>query len=338
MTTAALIAPTPDLLGLPARPRLTLDQLAAGWRRWQEAHGFSATTRAAYQVGLEQFVRFAARHGVRYPEEATVLLLDAFYAALRDAGRSPSTVAHRRSILLSFWRWLEHEGFADRNLAAKTYPIKAPRPVPRYLEPHQIDRLLARLARLPALLDQRDHAIVATFFFTGLRVAELAALRLTDLDLPARRLRVRAGKGGRGRIVPIAPRLVPILAHYLEAVRPRLAGAEAPYVFVAQTLRGRRGEAHDGALTVKRLWMVIRQRAWQGLRVRLSPHGLRHTCATYLLYHGAQPETAQRLLGHADLRTTLGVYAHVPKRQQLEDITRVFGLDPFARTPEQGRR
>jgi site-specific recombinase XerD len=92
------------------------------------------------------------------------------------------------------------------------------------LEPHKLETFLAKLAALTDLRGRRDYAIVATFFYSGCRVSELVALRLTDVDLTARRIRVLAGKGNKDRTAGMPPKLVPILEDYLTNVRPPLVG------------------------------------------------------------------------------------------------------------------
>jgi site-specific recombinase XerD len=113
-----------------------------------------------------------------------------------------------------------------------------------------------------------------------------------------------------------------------EAEARRILDERAPqpkdsgYVFVHA---GGHRLAREGQPMRTRAWYwVIRNRAQQLLGVKLSPHKLRHTCATYLLYHGAQLETIQRLLGHADVRTTM-IYLHMPQKRQEEEISRIFG-------------
>jgi integrase/recombinase XerD len=242
-------------------------------------------------------------------------------------------MAHQRSTLVSFWRWLEHEGFAERNVPAKTFPIKQQKKLPVYLEPHQIDTFLAKLAALTDLAGQRDHAVVATFFYVGLRVSELATLKPAHVDLVAGRIRVNQGKGGKDRIVYVAPRLRPILAHYIAEIRPALVGRpvrgvvppDGGWLFVnAHWTNGHRLNPRGQSLISRSWWYVIRRRAQTLLGVKLSPHKLRHTCATYLLYNGASLETIANLLGHADVETTL-IYLHTPQKRQEEEIERIFG-------------
>jgi integrase/recombinase XerD len=317
-----------------ARQRRTLTELAQGFLRWLDAHHRPQTTIASYGDGLGAFLTYATAVGMEFPDQVTVLSLDGYFVWLRSRGKSASTMEHRRSVLVSFWKWLEHEGFAERNVPAKTYPIKTPKRLPVYLEPHQIETFLAKLGALTDLCGQRDHAVVSTFFFSGVRVSELATLRTDDVDLVAGRIRVNQGKGGVDRVVYLPPRLQPILERYLANVRPRLVGRlvrgavppDPGWLFVnAHPASAHRLNPRGQSLLPRSWWLVIRSRAQTLLGVKLSPHKLRHTCATYLLYHGAQLETIQRLLGHADVKTTM-IYLHTPQKRQEQEIDKIFGM------------
>lgn len=310
----------------PAGERLTLRQLATGYLSWLEMRKHPPTTLQSYGDALGAFLTFAAGIGLEYEADVSVLTLDGFFYWLHSRGAKPASMAHRRSVLISWWAWMEHEGFAPHNTARKTFPIKTGRRLPKYLEPHQIDTLMEKLAALPDLRGRRDHALVATFFLTGLRVSELAALRVVDVDLIARRIRVNQGKGSRDRVNVIPGRLLPILTAYVTDVRPRIVGGlPYPWLFpqTARSMGAGRLRAGKPWLT-RSIHYTIRGRAQEILGVKLGPHGLRHTAATYLLYHGAQLETVQRLLGHQDVRTTM-IYTHVPQKRQEEEIDRIFG-------------
>jgi site-specific recombinase XerD len=309
---------------------LTLTQAAAAFLRWMEAHGYAKNTLESYGRGLSAFLRYAGGINLRRPEDVSILALDGYLLWLRDHGRSARTAAHHRSVLVALWAWLEHEGLAERNVPAKTYPVKYQCRAPVYLEAHQIDDFLAKLAALTDLIGRRDHAMVATLFYGGLRVGELASLRPEHVDLTARRIRVLHGKGDRDRVIVLPPRLAPILEAYLRDVRPQLVARRSKkvvtlpfplppaYLFVHARLR--RGGA---ALLTRSIFQTIADRTQTMLGVRLSPHKLRHTCATYLLMAGAQLETIQRHLGHQDVKTTM-VYLHVPQRRQEDEIGRAF--------------
>jgi site-specific recombinase XerD len=239
-------------------------------------------------------------------------------------------------VLIGLWAWLEHEGFADRNVAAKTFRIKYTKRLPEYLEAHQIDAFLAGLAALTDPVGRRDYAIVATLFYAGLRVGELAALRVSNVDTIARRIKVLHGKGDKDRTIVLPPRLAPILETYRMEVRPRLLAAEvAPWLFLisAHGTRGRKGGRNRRPTTPVRgaterllersIFWIIRRRAREILGVKLSPHKLRHTCASYLLDNDVSLETIQRHLGHTDLKTTM-IYLHVPQKRQDDEIGGAF--------------
>ena len=359
-----------DAGGELTRGRLTLTQAAQAFLRWASAHGYAKNTLVSYGFGLSEFLRYAAGVKLTTPSEVTILALDGYFVWLQVNGASARTASHRRSVLVALWTWLEHEGFADRNIAAKTFRIKFTTRAPVYLEGHQIDGFLGTLAALTDPLGRRDHAIAATLFYTGLRVGELAALTRANVDLVASRVKVLHGKGDKDRTVVLPPRLAPILRAYLADTRPALLArpmgsvyfyqrrgcwrikftqdgrtrtrdfateAEArqalarlsppqpstPMLFVVKRRGGGVATRAGLGLLERAIYKIIRDRARSVLDVKLSPHKLRHTCASYLLAGGAQLETIQRHLGHADVKTTM-IYLHVPQRRQADEIGRVF--------------
>src|SRR5439155_18031594 len=144
-------------------------------------------------------------------------------------------------------------------------------------------------------LGLRDRAILETLYSTGLRRAELCNLDLFDLDQEGGTVRVRNGKGGRDRIVPIGTHALTALRRYLRQARPGLvATPKQPALFVAAITRRR--------LSVKTLNLIVRKYADAAcLGKRVTPHVLRHTCATHLLQGGADVRHVQLILGHASV-------------------------------------
>jgi integrase/recombinase XerD len=159
-------------------------------------------------------------------------------------------------------------------------------------------------------LDQRDRAILETLYATGARISELVGLDRVDLDLQDGMVRV-FGKGAKERIVPIGRGARDALAVYLEHGRRELVGLRARRDAVDAVVLNARG----GRLTRQGCWKIVRAAgARVGLSGRLSPHVLRHSCATHMLEHGADIRVVQELLGHASLSTTQ-VYTKVsPER------------------------
>lgn len=308
----------------PTKTRYTLSQLATAYFRWLEAHGYPSTTRQSYGDAIGLFLSFADTVRIVHVEEVSVLAIDGFYVWLRERRASSRTIAHRRSVLIAFWRWLEHEGFVRENVARKTFPIKVQRTVPVYLESHEIETFLTALSRRPGAVAKRDYAMIATLFYVGVRVSELAQLRLSDVDTRAARIRVEWGKGQKTRVLFLPPGLQTALSSYLHDVRPTLLSrsrSESPYLFV-HGHGGSRARRQEPLLT-KTIYAVVKKRAAELLGKRLSPHKLRHTCASYLLYHGAHLETIQRVLGHTDPRTTLA-YSHLPARATEDEVSRIM--------------
>ncbi|HXH20492.1 MAG TPA: site-specific integrase, partial [Dehalococcoidia bacterium] len=237
---AALVPTAPGPLG--ASPRRLADHLPAflGWLQF--VRGRSPHTLAAYRRDLEAFLAFLGEHGLEQADQVTHRVVEGYLAwRLHRLGRKPASVNRARHALKTFWRWLRREGYATGDPAGDTYPFRELKRLPRYLPIPEQERLLAALAEDRSLDGRRDYALIATALLTGLRVSELASLRVDDVDLESGRLRV-IGKGDKEREVPIIPRLAAILREYLTEVRPRL---------VERPIRGRLRRSPRG-----RRWLV----------------------------------------------------------------------------------
>ena len=160
------------------------------------------------------------------------------------------------------------------------------------------------------LLGLRDRAMLELLYSTGIRVSELAALNLQNLDLRNAELRVH-GKGSKERIVSLGEVVREYLGRYLSASRPYLASTEEPALFVS--LRGKRFHYTNISFLVRSCGRKA------GIRKRVSPHGLRHTCATHLLQGRADIRHIQRIPGHAQITST-ELYTHLV----LEDLKEVI--------------
>lgn len=208
------------------------------------------------------------------------------------------------------FRFLHGEGFLPSDPAADLERPRYRRPLPRaILTPGQVLALL-EAPDTGSPLGIRDRAILELLYATGIRNAELLTLKLGDVSLENRQILV-AGKGGRERAVPLGWVSQAWLLKYLRDARPLLAVRGSPgNVFLT-----RRGRAFARA----NLCQMVRKRAKEaGLPSFVTPHALRHTCATHLLQAGADIRFIQELLGHASLSTTQ-IYTHV----DITDLKRV---------------
>lgn len=220
---------------------------------------------------------------------------------LRRAGLAPATVARSVVALRSLHRFLADEGRLPADPGAEVETPRVPAGLPKALSEPQVEALIQAVVGDDAVA-RRDRAILEVLYGTGLRISELVGLRLGDVDLESALLRA-FGKGSKERIVPVGRHAVAAVAAWLApGGRPALAPVQwkrrgdAEAVFL-----NRRG----GRLTRQGAWVVVKR--WgtvAGLDGKLTPHVLRHSCATHMLDHGADIRAVQEMLGHASVSTT----------------------------------
>jgi len=226
---------------------------------------------------------------------AAVRALFTYLAIIGDRASSPVPAARGSSGLRATRRGLlGHLGPGRPRSGGQL--VRAPRRLPESLEPTDVSAFLADLS------SYRDRAIVLVMLFGGLRSAEVRGLRLADIDMGLRRVRV-VGKGGRERVVPVDPAFFAELAAYLREERP--AGCRTPECFVVL-----RGLTTGRALTEAGLRSLFRHHRASSGAIRVRPHRLRHTYGTELASAGMDLLVLRELMGHASPQTTAG-YVHL---------------------------
>lgn len=266
--------------------------------------GLSPNTLSAYRRDLSMWQSFCARRRLR-PSKVEARHLTDFLDRLRSGqspaskALSPSSVARVLVSVRSFFRFLTREGYIEQNPTLELGAPRRPRPLPKAIGIDEVESLI----ELPAsdLLGRRDRAILEMLYGAGLRISELVALDLDDVDLDGASVLVRAGKGGKGRRVPLGRAAVSATGDYVTVSRPELATrARSKRVSAALFLNAR-----GGRLSRQGCWKILKAYARAaGLEERVSPHTLRHSFATHLLDGGADIRVVQELLGHASLATT----------------------------------
>jgi len=294
--------------------------------QWLAAErGRATATLSAYRRDLRSYVAWLRAAAVTL-DAVTEADLVAYVNDLRARDLAPASVARSLVPVRSLHRFLVEEGRSSFDPSAHLELPRVPRGLPKAINEDEVARLLdAPEGDEP--LARRDRAILEVLYGTGVRVSELVGLSLSDLDLDAALLRA-FGKGSRERIVPIG-------GHALRALVAWLGPGGRAEVEPAQWKR--RGDAEavflnarGGRLTRQGAWDVLRRHgASVGLEGRLSPHVLRHSCATHMLDHGADIRAVQELLGHASISTTQ-VYTLV-STERLWDVYR--SAHPRATTP-----
>lgn len=209
-----------------------------------------------------------------------------------------------------------------RHFLAEYIPFPKPRKrLPTVLSPEEVARLIDSARNL------YHRTLLMTLYSTAMRRAELCRLKVRDVDSQRMMIRIDQGKGSRDREVPLSPKLLETLRVYWRWMQP------ATFLFPG-TVKGVRA---DVPITPNVVWLACRQAAQAaGIAKRISPHCLRHSCASHLLEAGADLRTIQVLLGHSRLEHTL-VYLHLsPKHLQATpnplDTLEVSGLDGVQRS------
>lgn len=299
---------------VPATPRsrAALSLPAEEMLSWLAVEkGRSANTLAAYRRDLAAYEAWAQERGG--PESADEATFADYVCQLRESGLAPASVARAAVAVRSLYRFmaLEYGGGDGEAPAVALRPPKVPQSLPKALSEREVASLLAAVTGAGPL-QLRDRAVLEILYGTGVRISELTGLSLGDLVVEEQLARV-VGKGNKERLVPLGRYAREALAAWTgpggrAALVPsrwaRRADADALFL-------NRRG----GRLTRQGAWGIVHHYGvLVGLGGRLSPHVLRHSCATHMLDHGADIRVVQELLGHASISTTQ-VYTKVsPER------------------------
>ncbi len=264
------------------------------------ARRLAANTLESYARDLATLLRFAAGRGAR----VDTLSRDDLDAAVHDlmaTGLAPRSVARFVACVRGFYRFLVRDGHLHVNPADDLHAPPAWPALPKFLSVDEVDRLIDQ-PDVSTPTGLRDRALIELLYATGMRVSELLAVRLDDLNLRGGYLTC-TGKGSKQRLVPMGGPAVRWIRRYRSAGRPDLLRERpSPWLFV---------NARGNRLSRVGFWKILKNHGRRaGLPRDLSPHVMRHSFATHLLERGADLRSIQSLLGHSDISTTQ-IYTHV---------------------------
>lgn len=248
-----------------------------------------------YGRDLAQLREFCARRGVSKWGDVTPEHAGAYAAALHRQGLAGRSIQRALSAGRALFRYLLREGVVGQNPFAGARAPKGPKRLPNTLSVDQMNRLLAFAGQDVCAV--RDRAMLELIYSSGLRLSELVALDIDDVDVRDATARV-TGKGAKTRIVPVGRQALAAVEAWLR-VRP---AGEDRALFSARA--GRRISARSVQQRLRR-WALH-----QGIETRAHPHMLRHSFASHLLESSGDLRAVQELLGHADIATTQ-IYTHL---------------------------
>lgn len=274
--------------------------------------GRSANTVRAYRRDLVGYADWLAARGASL-HDVQGGDIERFVAERRASGAAPATVARQLSAVRVLHRFLVAEGLRNDDPTADLDGVRVPSGLPKALSEEAVTRLLASVTGSDPVA-RRDRALLEVLYGTGARISEVCGLALGDVDLHEGTARL-FGKGAKERLVPLGTCAREALHEWLTVGRPQLAPVrwarrgDAEAVFL-----NRRG----GRLSRQAGWAIVQRYGERcGLAAQLSPHVLRHSCATHLLDHGADLRVVQELLGHASVSTTQ-VYTKVSQERLVQ--------------------
>jgi integrase/recombinase XerC len=234
----------------------------------------------------------------------------AFIEFCYDSGLKKSSISRKIACFKSFFNYLFNRDIIQINPSEKLSFPKKERNIPKFLRYNQMEELMGFEVR--EFIDSRDMALIEVFYSSGARVSELASADITDLDMDGGILKVK-GKGGDDRIVFLTDSSVVRIRAYLEMRRNKFGVITDP-LFVNN---------NGGRITSRGIFYAIVKRARSlGIKLKISPHILRHSFATELMDRGADIRSVQELLGHKNISTTQ-IYTHTTK-QRLKKIYNRF--------------
>ena len=268
----------------------------------------SRNTVSSYMRDVRQLGDYLETQGLGLYADMGEGQLKVYVDWMRTVGKSVSTVSRSIASLKCFYSFLVTGGELAVNPASRLVPDKSPQKLPQILTSKEVELLLSQ-PECSDLKGYRDRAMLELLYATGIRVSELIALNVRDVNLNVGI--VRCVTHEKERIIPLYRAAIRALNEYIEFIRPQMIARpdeQALFVNVSGKRMSRQG-----------FWKIIR--TYQGraqIEKTITPHTLRHSFAAHLLENGADLHSIQEMLGHSDISSTQ-IYSHLIKKQ-LKDV------------------
>lgn len=287
---------------------MKIEQATIEYRNHLKVLGRSVHTLKGTKYDLGRFVRFLEVEQIFDIEDLTAdVLADyqqelAFSLTAKAKPLSMRTQAQRLGVIKGFTRYLKQQDYLLHDPGETLQLPKKPKRLPKViLSAKEVKKLLSA-PDMRTNRGYRNRIILELLYDTAIRRAEVAVIRLADLDLNAGYLLIH-GKGDKDRVVPVSQRVCELMQNYILMVRPSLFAGDDPGYLIFNRW-GRQMNANG-------IWAVVKRCArLSGIKKNVTTHTFRHTCATHMLKNGAPVRHLQEMLGHESLESTQ-IYTHV---------------------------
>lgn len=263
--------------------------------------GLSKNTILAYMRDLVDYTNFikVERNNIHIGE-TTIKDVEMYIKSLRS-NMSSRTVSRRIVSLRNYYAFLTKENIINKNIMSHFDLPKTKKYLPTVLSEQEMRMVLDSIEIIDPI-SSRNRCILELLYATGVRVSELTALTVSQMNINMQYIKV-VGKGNKERLVPMTDYVCSLIKKYLEKDRDFfLHGQDSPYVFLTKNGKD---------ISREQVYQIVQRVANNSaINKRFSPHSLRHTFATHLLENGADLRSIQELLGHSDINTTT-VYTHI---------------------------
>ena len=285
------------------------DNLEDYLRYAQVERGLSINTINSYHQDLIEYYDFLQENDEQ-TWEVDPILVNSFFAALRDQNKATSTLSRMLSSLRKFYQWLLRQHIIEKDPLIMIDAPKKEKILPVALSSTEVVDLL-NIPDVNKALGLRDRAILETLYATGMRVSELINLEMGNLHTDLKLVKV-LGKGSKERLIPISDVAASWINKYDQQVRQKQilkSGKYTDFIFL---------NSHGKQMTRQAIWQIIKKYCQKaGITKNVTPHTLRHTFATHLLENGADLRVVQEILGHSDISTTQ-IYTNLTQKHIME--------------------
>ena len=278
--------------------------------------GASINTEEAYRRDITQFLK---AEKISSPTQITQKSINDFISLLARKYFSPKTQARKLSALREFCKFLFSENLINQNPAAEIDSPKLEKPLPKFLNEAEMDRLIDTAKKAQDITHRRIAAMLILMYHCGLRVSELVAMPLNSINFSKKQITI-LGKGAKERMLPVSDTAIEEIEDYLTFRKCFTKEKNSKWLF--PSLR-----AKDGHITRDSFYKHLKNVAVQaGISPsRITPHVLRHSFATQLLRHDADLRSVQKMLGHESIGTTQ-IYTHIINEELINKVQKLHPL------------